>query len=122
MLYGMESVTSGQIFLRGEEVHFNSSKDAIDHGIGMVHQHFMLVDSLTGAENMMLGVEHLPFVVNKKSDIQITEDIARQYNFEIECDPSCPRQSVGMKQKLENLKDPVPWCEDHYPGTSRLQF
>ena len=39
MLYGMESVTSGQIFLRGEEVHFNSSKDAIDHGIGMVHQH-----------------------------------------------------------------------------------
>ena len=61
MLYGMESVTSGQIFLRGEEVHFNSSKDAIDHGIGMVHQHFMLVDSLTGAENMMLGVEHLSF-------------------------------------------------------------
>ena len=47
MLYGMESVTSGQIFLRGEEVHFNSSKDAIDHGIGMVHQHFMLVDSQT---------------------------------------------------------------------------
>lgn len=76
--------TSGQIFLRGEEVHFNSSKDAIDHGIGMVHQHFMLVDSLTGAENMMLGVEHLPFVVNKKSDIQITEEIARQYNFEID--------------------------------------
>ena len=48
MLYGMESVTSGQIFLRGQEVHFTSSKDAINHGIGMVHQHFMLVDSLTG--------------------------------------------------------------------------
>ena len=104
VLYGMESVTSGQIFLRGEEVHFNSSKDAIDHGIGMVHQHFMLVDSLTGAENMMLGVEHLPFVVNKKSDIQITEEIARQYNFEIDATRRVRDMSVGMKQKLEILK------------------
>ena len=104
MLYGMESVTSGQIFLRGEEVHFNSSKDAIDHGIGMVHQHFMLVDSLTGAENMMLGVEPLPFVVNKKSDVQITEEIARQYNFEIDATRRVRDMSVGMKQKLEILK------------------
>ncbi len=57
MLYGLESITSGHIYMNGEELKLSSSKDAIAHGIGMVHQHFMLVDSLTGAENMMLGME-----------------------------------------------------------------
>ena len=50
MLYGLESITSGHIYMNGEELKLSSSKDAIAHGIGMVHQHFMLVDSLTGAE------------------------------------------------------------------------
>lgn len=58
MLYGLEDVTSGQIYLNGEELKMSSSKEAIAHGIGMVHQHFMLVDSLTGAENMMLGLRN----------------------------------------------------------------
>ena len=49
MLYGLEDVTAGHIYLNGEELKLSSSKEAIEHGIGMVHQHFMLVDSLTGA-------------------------------------------------------------------------
>ena len=53
MLYGLESITSGHIYMKGRELKLQSSKEAIEHGIGMVHQHFMLVDSLTGAENMI---------------------------------------------------------------------
>lgn len=104
MLYGMESVTSGQIFVRGKEVKFASSKDAIAEGIGMVHQHFMLVDSLTGAENLMLGVEGTRFFSNKKADVKATEEIAAQYNFEIDATKRVRDMSVGMKQKLEILK------------------
>ncbi len=104
MLYGMESVTSGQIFVRGKEVTFHSSKDAIAEGIGMVHQHFMLVDSLTGAENMMLGVEGTCFFTDRKGDIKKTQEIAAQYNFEIDAERRVRDMSVGMKQKLEILK------------------
>lgn len=104
MLYGMESVTSGQIFIRGKEVKFNSSKEAIAEGIGMVHQHFMLVDSLTGAENMMLGIRDSHFFTNKKAEIKATEEIAKQYNFDIDATRRVRDMSVGMKQKLEILK------------------
>lgn len=104
MLYGMESVTSGQIFIRGKEVKFNSSKEAIAEGIGMVHQHFMLVDSLTGAENMMLGIKDSRFFTNKKAEIKATEEIAKQYNFDIDATRRVRDMSVGMKQKLEILK------------------
>lgn len=104
MLYGMESVTSGQIFVRGKEVKFNSSKEAIAEGIGMVHQHFMLVDSLTGAENMMLGIKGTRFFTDKKADIKTTQEVAAQYNFEIDASRRVRDMSVGMKQKLEILK------------------
>ena len=67
ILYGVIPITSGQVILRGEEVKFNSSSDAIAAGIGMVHQHFMLVESLTGAENMLLGIKEESFVCNKKA-------------------------------------------------------
>ena len=57
MLFGMEQPSRGEIILRGSEVHFAGSKDAIAKGIGMVHQHFMLVESCTVAQNIMLGIE-----------------------------------------------------------------
>ena len=81
MLYGLESITSGHIYMKGRELNLQSSKEAIEHGIGMVHQHFMLVDSLTGAENMMLGLDKTGFVSNKKRDILITDEVAKKYNF-----------------------------------------
>ena len=104
MLYGLESVTSGHIYLHGKELKLQSSKDAIAQGIGMVHQHFMLIDSLTGAENMMLGLKNTRFVSNRKRDIQITNEIAKKYNFEIDASRKVRDMSVGMKQKLEILK------------------
>lgn len=104
MLYGLEDVTSGHIYLNGEELKLSSSKEAIEHGIGMVHQHFMLVDSLTGAENMMLGLEKTSFITNRKRDIEITNEVAQKYNFEIDASRRVRDMSVGMKQKLEILK------------------
>ena len=104
MLYGLESITMGHIYMNGEELKLQSSKDAIAHGIGMVHQHFMLVDSLTGAENMMLGMEKTSFVSNKKRDIEITNEVAKKYNFDIDASRRVRDMSVGMKQKLEILK------------------
>lgn len=104
MLYGLESITSGHIYMNGEELKLQSSKDAIAHGIGMVHQHFMLVDSLTGAENMMLGMQGTSFVSNRKRDIRITNEVAQKYNFDIDASRKVRDMSVGMKQKLEILK------------------
>lgn len=104
MLYGMEEVTDGQIVVEGQEVHFHSSKDAIALGIGMVHQHFMLVDSLTAAENMMLGVEGTQFFSNKEKNVGTTLGVARKYNFDIDPTRRVRDMSVGMKQKLEILK------------------
>lgn len=104
MLYGIESVTSGEIFVEGEKVEFSSSKDAIAMGIGMVHQHFMLVDSLTGAENMMLGMPKRKQFTNRKQEVEETENVAAEYNFEIDAAKKVRDMSVGMKQKLEILK------------------
>src|SRR6056297_1163368 len=57
VLYGLYSPTSGEILLHGEKVSFNSPRDAIDLGLGMVHQHFMLLDPFTVTENIILGSE-----------------------------------------------------------------
>lgn len=104
ILFGLIPITSGQVFLRGKEVKFTSSRDAIANGIGMVHQHFMLVDSLTGAENLMLGIKEEKFISNKKADIEKTREIAAKYNFDIDPEKRVRDMSVGMKQKLEILK------------------
>ncbi len=75
MLYGVFKPTSGHIYIRGEEVHFSSPADSMAHGIGMVHQHFKLVSSLSVYENILLGTEihhttkkglKTPFIDNKK--------------------------------------------------------
>jgi simple sugar transport system ATP-binding protein len=104
MLFGMESITSGQIFMRGQEVKFSSSRDAIACGGGMVHQHFMLVDSFTGAENLILGLKESNFITNAKRENDLTMDLAKKYGFEIEASRRVRDMSVGMKQKLEILK------------------
>lgn len=104
ILFGLESITRGKVFINDEEVKFSSSKDAINHGIGMVHQHFMLVGSLTVAENLTLGVKGRGFFQDKNKAIVETNEIAKKYNFHIDSDKLVRDISVGMKQKLEILK------------------
>lgn len=105
MLFGIEEITSGKVFLYGKEVNFHSSKDAIAAGIGMVHQHMMLVPSLTVAENLVLGIEQQNGIfLDKKKALEETEAISKKYNLYVEANKKVRDISIGMKQKLEILK------------------
>ncbi len=105
ILFGMEKPSSGQIMLRGAPLEMSSSKDAIASGIGMVHQHFMLLDSFTVAQNIVLGIEPCKGAfVDERRARAFTEELCEKYNFPI--DPAAPVGSlpVGVKQKIEILK------------------
>lgn len=105
MLFGIEEVTSGEMYYKGNKIAFKSSKDAIKLGIGMVHQHFMLVPSLTVAENLTLGIEEKKGIfTDMKSCIKAAEDISSKYNLKIDPYKRVRDISVSMKQKLEILK------------------
>ena len=105
MLYGIEQPSEGDIYVKGEKVHLTSSAKAIEHSIGMVHQHFMLVPSLTVAENVVLGVEPkrgLSF--DAKKAVQMTEEIAQKYNLPVPAREKVENISVGLKQRVEIIK------------------
>lgn len=107
VLYGEEAPTSGRILLDGTPVSFTSSQDAIKAGIGMVHQHFMLVPSLSLAENLVLGQEprhgRTGFFDLEKA-VAITEELASRYNLKVLARARVVDVSVSMRQKLEILK------------------
>lgn len=105
VLFGMESPSSGEIILRGESVKFSSSKNAIAHGIGMVHQHFMLVDSFTVAQNVVLGMEFRQGIfVSEEKAIQYTRELCSKYNLDVDAIAVTRTLAVGEKQKIEILK------------------
>ena len=106
VLYGLYRPTSGQIFMNGEEVHLNSPKDAIDLGIGMVHQHFMLIQPFTVTENIVLGVEDVKagIVVDKQLARQKVMELSERYGMMIDPDAKIEDISVGMQQRVEILK------------------
>ena len=105
MLFGMTLPTSGEIFVHGKKVSFTSSNDAIKSGIGMVHQHFMLVPSLTVAENLILGKEiQNGGFLKKEEAIRVTEEISKKYNLNVNANDKVEDISLAMKQKLEILK------------------
>ena len=85
MLFGMLAPKESQIFVDGKEVHFSSSSDAIADGLGMVHQHFMQVPSMTVAENLILGAETgTAFKVDRKEAVRITTELSDKYNLKVE--------------------------------------
>ncbi len=107
LLYGEESPSSGTIYLDGKPIGFSSSQDAIAAGIGMVHQHFMLVPSLSLAENLVLGQEpkkgKSSFFDLEKA-VAITEELGEKYNLKVFARARVVDVSVSMRQKLEILK------------------
>ena len=105
VLFGIESPDEGKILLNGSEVSIRSPQDAISKGIGMVHQHFMLVPSLTVAENIILGVEPKKgLFINMKKAVEEAKNIAEKYNFDIDVTAKVEEIPVGIKQKVEILK------------------
>ena len=104
-LYGLLRPTSGEILVRGKPITMNSPKDAIEAGIGMVHQHFMLVQPFTVTENIVLGTEprkgvKLDMATARKNVL----DISERYGLAIDPDAKIEDISVGMQQRVEILK------------------
>ena len=106
MLFGMEQPTSGEIWVNGEKVVLSSPTVAISKGIGMVHQHFMLVPSLTVAENMVLGMVPTKSgaFIDKKRAVEITREYSEKFNLHVDPNARVADIPVGMKQKVEILK------------------
>lgn len=105
ILFGMEVPSKGELILKGNAVHFSGSKDAIAAGIGMVHQHFMLVESFTVAENIVLGIEpKKKLFVNAQQAVEFTEELSQKYNLAVAAKEITRNLPVGIKQKVEILK------------------
>ncbi len=105
VLFGLYQPTSGEILLDGQATHFHSPKDAIAKGLGMVHQHFMLVDTLSVAENIILGAEPARWgIINYRAARAAAIDISRQYGLTIDPNAIVGDISVGQQQRVEILK------------------
>lgn len=105
MLFGIERPDEGEICIYGEKVQIKSPTDALKLGIGMVHQHFMLVDSLTVAENMVLRCEPKKgLFVDMEQAVREAENIAKTYHFQMDARAVVANLPVGMKQRVEILK------------------
>ena len=106
ILYGLAAPDEGTILIDGEPVDILSPHDAIDRGISMVHQHFMLIPVLTVAENILLGEETMAnriFIDRNEAHRRIV-DLGRQFGFEIDPEAKIETLSVGWQQRVEILK------------------
>ena len=105
ILFGLEKPSGGEILLNGKKVEFNSPQDAMNLGIGMVHQHFMLVESLTVTENIILGCEPIKggFIDYKTAKDKV-KDFASTFDMNIDPEAIVSDLSVGVKQKVEIIK------------------
>lgn len=103
MLSGIYYPDAGQIFVDGREVSIRSPKDAFDLGIGMIHQHFKLVDVFTAAENIILGLPEQGRI-NRKAVAQKVREICDKYGFDIDPNQKVYDMSVSQKQTLEIVK------------------
>lgn len=105
VLYGMYQPDAGQIYYRGQPLRIHSPKDAIRHRIGMVHQHFMLVPTLTVAENIVLG-QYKPWAVLHDMDrvADRIRELSAELGFDVNPDALIQDLSVGEQQRVEILK------------------
>ena len=101
MLSGIYFPDEGEIFINDKQVVIRSPKDAFDHGIGMIHQHFKLVDVLTAAENIILGLEGK---LDLKTASEKIRKICDSYGFEVDPNQKIYDMSVSQKQTVEIVK------------------
>ncbi len=106
VLYGLYTADEGTITIDDREVVFASSADAIAAGIGMVHQHFMLVPVFTVAENVVLGQEPTGFggVIDRDAARRTVKEISERYNLRVDPDAMVENISVGVQQRVEIIK------------------
>src|SRR5206468_4175224 len=106
ILYGLYKPDDGEIRLRGKPVAFASAKDAIEVGIGMVHQHFMLIPVMTVAENIVLGTEPRRdlVVLDERGAEEHVRELSRQFGLTVDPTLLVSSITVGQQQRVEILK------------------
>ncbi|MBQ3102780.1 MAG: ABC transporter ATP-binding protein [Oscillospiraceae bacterium] len=105
VLYGMYNSAEGQIFINGKEVKIDSPNDAIAQGVGMVHQHFMLIPQLTVTQNVFMGMKEAGLVYKMKELNKRVADMSQRFGFNVN-DPTAYiwQLPVGVQQKVEIIK------------------
>jgi len=104
VLDGIYYPDEGEIVIEDKRVDLRSPLDSMKHGIGMIHQHFMLVDSLSVIENVILGLDTQGFYIDKKSVANQIEAIAKKYSFRVDPYARIWQLSVGEQQRVEIIK------------------
>jgi ABC-type uncharacterized transport system ATPase subunit len=106
IVYGLYSADEGEIVIKGESVRFSSPHDAIERGIGMVHQHFMLIPVMTVTENIVLASEPRTagVLLDYSGARERVLEISRRFNFAIDPDAKIQNITVGQQQRVEILK------------------
>ncbi|MGM0606415.1 MAG: ATP-binding cassette domain-containing protein, partial [Halobacteriota archaeon] len=107
VLYGLYEPTDGSLYVDGTRRTFESPRDAIDAGIGMIHQHFMVVEPMTVAENLVLGEEPTKWfglLTDERQAIEETAALADRFGFDIDPTERVEDISVGEQQRVEILK------------------
>ena len=106
VLYGLYQPDEGEIIVKEKKITVHSPNDAIAAGVGMVHQHFMLVPVLTVTENVMLGVESLigGVFLDRKAAAARIRDISKQYGLEVDPEAYIKDLPVGIQQRVEIIK------------------
>src|SRR5438876_2007961 len=106
ILYGLYKPDEGTILVGGNQVPFHSAKDAIEAGIGMVHQHFMLIPVMTVAENIVLGTEPTRegVLLDEAGAERHVRELARTFNFNVDAHARIDGITVGQQQRVEIMK------------------
>lgn len=105
ILFGHENCQEGRIYIEGQEVKIANPLDAIAKGVGMVHQHFMLVPKLSVADNIILGMEPgKGQIYDAKKGVEMVREAAQKYQLDVDPNALVRDLSVGYKQKVELLK------------------
>lgn len=104
ILFGLYHQDKGEIYINEKKVSISNPNDAYALGIGMVHQHFMLVNQFTVLENIVMGNEAGSFFTDKKENLRKVEELVNRFGFKIDLNEKVGNLSVGMKQRVEILK------------------
>ena len=104
ILFGLYTADSGEILLRGKSVHFRSPKEAIASGIGMVQQHFSLVNRMTVLDNVILNLDGNSFVLNRAASKARLLGLAGRYGLKVDPDALVSDLTVGERQRVEIIK------------------
>jgi len=104
VLSGLYAADSGEILINGEKASIHQPRDAINSGIGMVHQHFELIDNFSALDNIILGMEGGGFIMKPEKQAEQVRNLCQEYGLEVELNTKVKDLAIGIQQKIEILK------------------